>query len=71
MMIENSDTDSDSTIELHVRNPQNKLIDETYINNIFKKYNVKYRIKNLETFQVALTHISYLKVCLNKSKKKI
>lgn len=47
-------------IDLYILNEKNKYIDEKFINDIFKKYKIKYKIKNLSTFQRALIHTSYL-----------
>ena len=47
---------------LFIINKNNKLITKQKINNIFKQFNINYKINNLSYFQEALTHISY---CLN------
>lgn len=45
----------------YVLNENNKLINKTFIENILNRYGLKYKVKNLETFQTALTHPSYVK----------
>lgn len=62
---ENMDHDK---IELYILNENNKFITEKFINGIFKKYNIKYKVKNLDTFKRALTHTSYLKLNLLNDK---
>jgi dsRNA-specific ribonuclease len=44
----------------HMLNENNIKITEKIINNILKNYGLGYKIKHLENFQVAMTHISYL-----------
>jgi len=46
---------------LFILNEKNKLITKDYIEKILKKYNVNIKIKNLDNFQTAMTHNSYLK----------
>lgn len=61
----NSGSDSEDSlkninIDLYILNEKNKYIDEKFINDIFKKYKIKYKIQDLYTFQRALIHTSYL-----------
>jgi len=44
----------------HMINEKNKLITTSFINKIFKNYNLKHKVINLENFQEAMVHISYL-----------
>lgn len=44
---------------LFIINKNNKLLTKDKINNIFKKFNINYKINDLKYFQQALTHKSY------------
>jgi dsRNA-specific ribonuclease len=44
----------------HILNENNKLITADFINKIFKKYGLNHKVQNLELFQLAMVHISYL-----------
>lgn len=44
----------------HILNENNKPITEEFINGIFKKYGLNHRVQNLELFQLAMVHVSYL-----------
>ena len=44
----------------HILNEKNIPITKQYIEGIFKKYGVDHKVKNLEIFQVAMVHISYM-----------
>lgn len=44
----------------HILNEKNIKITDTYIESIFKKYGLKHKIKNMEMFQLAMVHKSYL-----------
>ena len=46
---------------LHILNEKNKLITKKFINSIFKKYNLNHTVVDLEKFQEAFIHDSYLK----------
>jgi dsRNA-specific ribonuclease len=46
---------------LYLLNENNKYITKKFIEGLLKTYRVNYKIKNLQTFQHAMTHISYLK----------
>lgn len=50
----------DGDFKNHILNEKNIYITEKYINSIFKKYKIIYKVKNLEIFQLAMIHISYL-----------
>jgi ribonuclease-3 len=50
----------DDNFKLHMLNEKNIFITEDFINNIFIKYKVNYKIKNLANFQLAMIHISYV-----------
>jgi dsRNA-specific ribonuclease len=61
-----------SQYESHVLNENNKLIKATFINNIFKDYGLDHKVKNLENFQLAMIHKSYLKsVQINEKMMKL
>lgn len=47
-----------------VLNENNEYINETIINNLFKKYNINHKVKNLHNFQLAMTHKTYIESCL-------
>ena len=44
----------------HILNEKNIPITEKFINGIFKKYKLIHKVTNLEVFQLAMVHISYL-----------
>lgn len=44
----------------HIINEKNKEITKEFIEKIFKKYKFNHKVKNLENFQLAMVHISYL-----------
>lgn len=46
---------------LYILNEKNKYITAKYIQKLLNKYNIDYKIHNLEKFQHAMTHVSYLK----------
>jgi ribonuclease-3 len=48
------------TFKKHILNEKNIPITEKFINNIFKTYNFKHKVKKLENYQHAMIHISYL-----------
>lgn len=52
---------STTDFTLHILNEKNKIITEDFINSLFKKFKIKHRVKNLEMYQRAMFHISYLK----------
>lgn len=45
---------------LHILNEKNRYITEKFINSIFKKYGVEHKVKNINNYQLAMTHISYV-----------
>jgi len=45
----------------YILNVKNKYITMKYIENMLKKYNVHLKVKHLDVFQNAMTHISYLR----------
>jgi len=47
-------------LEPHILNEKNKYITEEFINNILQKYKIKHTIKNLQIFQLAFIHKSYM-----------
>jgi len=44
----------------HILNENNKPITAEFINKILKKYGLNHRVQNLELFQLAMVHVSYL-----------
>lgn len=46
--------------QLYILNEQNIYITKEYIESTLAKYDIKYQVKNLSLFQIAVTHISYL-----------
>lgn len=73
-MNENFETDrksfefKDGDFKNHILNEKNIPITQKFINDIFKQYDINYKVKNLENFQLAMTHISYLN-CSNITEK--
>lgn len=45
---------------LHILNEKNKLITKKFINNIFSKYGLNHKVNELQRFQKAFIHDSYL-----------
>jgi dsRNA-specific ribonuclease len=52
--------DSDQEILLYILNEKNKYITKSYIEKTLKKYGIEHKVKNLENFQTAMTHNSYM-----------
>lgn len=52
----------------HILNEKNILINNKFVNNIFKKYNLNYKVQNISNFQLAMIHISYLEKTILKDK---
>lgn len=50
----------DGDFKNHIINEKNIPITVEFIESIFKKYKLKHKVKNLENFQLAMVHISYL-----------
>ena len=50
----------DGDYKNHILNEKNIKITETFIESIFKKYGLKHKIKNIDAFQLAMVHKSYL-----------
>ena len=46
--------------KLHILNENNVLITAKFIEDTLKKYGLKHKVKNLELFQTAMIHISYM-----------
>ena len=55
-------------IENYILNESNTYINANFINSIFKKYELKYKVKNISIFQMAVVHTSYLKLNLLSEK---
>lgn len=47
-------------IKRKILNEKNIPITTQFINSIFKRFNFKHKVKNLENYQIAMTHSSYL-----------
>lgn len=47
-------------IKNKILNEKNIPITSQFINSIFKRFNFKHKVKNLENYQIAMTHSSYL-----------
>jgi dsRNA-specific ribonuclease len=58
----------DGDFKNHILNENNILITENFINKIFKKYNFIHKTQNLNNFQTAMTHVSYLQKNIIKDK---
>jgi dsRNA-specific ribonuclease len=50
----------DGDFKNHMLNEANIPITKEFIEGVFKKYNFNHKVKNLELFQLAMVHISYL-----------
>ncbi len=50
----------DKDLYLYVLNENNKYITKQHIEKILKKYGITHKVKNLERFQQAMTHSSYI-----------
>lgn len=50
----------DGDFKNHILNEKNIPITTQFIEGIFKKYGLNYKVQNLETFQLSMIHVSYL-----------
>jgi len=50
----------DGDFKNHIINEKNIPITKKFIESIFKKYDINHKVKNLDNFQLAMVHISYL-----------
>lgn len=50
----------DGDFKNHILNEVNKPITADFINKIFKKYGLNHKVQNLELFQLAMIHVSYM-----------
>jgi ribonuclease-3 len=55
-------------VRQHVLNERNKLISSKFINSIFKEYGLTHKVGNLEMYQKAFVHDSYLECNLTNYK---
>jgi dsRNA-specific ribonuclease len=64
---------NNQNVHLYILNEKNKLLDEKFIINKLKKYGVSYKIKNIQCFQRAMVHTSYLhkETCTEKTIKNL
>ncbi len=58
--INNNINIKDEDLYLYVLNEHNKLITKQHIEKILKKYGVSHKVKNLNRYQQAMTHSSYI-----------
>lgn len=65
---ESSSEGSDVDYTLYILNEKNKYITKKFIVDLLTKYGIKYKIKDLNKFQLAMTHESYLKTNLINDK---
>lgn len=65
---DNVDKSDKVDLSLYVLNDKNKYITAEYIEGILKQYNVEYHVNNLQFFQQAMTHASYIKRDLRNDK---
>lgn len=56
----NQQNEENTNLILCILNEKNKLITNDFINKIFIKYKVNYKVTNIECFQKAMIHVSYL-----------
>lgn len=52
--------DENTDFTLYILNEKNKLITKKFLTDLFKKYGVDYKVKDLGLFQMAMTHKSYI-----------
>jgi dsRNA-specific ribonuclease len=50
----------DGDYKNHMLNEKNIKVEEEFINNVIRNYGLNHKIKILENFQIAMTHVSYL-----------
>lgn len=50
----------DGDFKNHILNENNIPITKKFIESVFKKYNFNHKVKNLDNFQLAMIHVSYL-----------
>jgi ribonuclease III len=50
----------DGNFRNHIINEKNISITSDFIEGVLKKYNLKHKVKNLDNFQLAMVHISYI-----------
>jgi dsRNA-specific ribonuclease len=56
------ETKPDETdLSSYILNDKNKYITVEYINNLLIKYNVDYKVRDIEKYQRAMSHVSYIK----------
>jgi len=59
--VENYDNNlTNEQLELYVLNEMNKPITKKFIEGVLQKYGINHKVKNLDKFQIAMTHTSYL-----------
>lgn len=49
-----------NSFKLHILNEKNIPITKKFIEGVFKKYHFNHKVQNLEMFQLAMVHVSYL-----------
>jgi ribonuclease III len=49
----------DGDFKNHILNEKNIPLTKKFLNNIFKKYGLDHTVKNIDEFQLAMTHVSY------------
>ena len=57
---DNNDPGGDIDYKLYILNEKNKYVTAKFIQKLLCSYNVTYKIKDLQLFQRAMTHVSYL-----------
>lgn len=55
MILENKDP------ALYILNEKNEMITREYIEGLLKRYGIEHKVKNIENYKKAMTHISYLR----------
>jgi len=50
----------DGDFKNHMFNEKNIPITTNFVNSVFRKYGVEYDVQNLQNFQTAMTHVSYI-----------
>ncbi len=60
MSVENDSEYTNEQLMMYVLNENNKPITKKFLESIMKRYNISHKIQNIERFQIAMTHTSYL-----------
>lgn len=67
-LVKNPKTKKEDFLRLYVLNEKNKMITKKQVDDILKEYGIDHSIKNIEKFQCAMIHSSYLEENLTNPK---